>query len=53
MLELGAGTGFSSILLAKLGADVVSTDLGGDEADDAESTRRTPLARLRQNVDLS
>lgn len=54
VLELGAGTGFLSILLAKLGADVVTTDLGAEEEDqDVETTtRRTPLARLRQNVNL-
>lgn len=53
VLELGAGTGFLSILLSKLGADVITTDLGGDEDGDIETTRRTPLARLRQNVNLS
>lgn len=53
VLELGAGTGFLSILLAKLGGDVVSTDLGGQETEDMETTRRTPLARLQQNVNLS
>ena len=53
VLELGAGTGFLSILLAKLGGNVVSTDLGGQETEDMETTRRTPLARLQQNVNLS
>lgn len=40
-------------MLAKLGADVVTTDLGAEEEEDVETTRRTPLARLRQNVNLS
>lgn len=54
ILELGAGTGFLSILLAQLGADVVATDLGdSDEEVDMEGERRTPLARLQANVELS
>lgn len=55
ILELGAGTGFLSILLAQLGADVVSTDLGDPMGAKAEEDdmRRTPLARLQGNVDLS
>lgn len=54
VLELGAGTGFLSLLLAQLGSDVITTDLG-DEADDAEEggTWRTPLGRLSANISLS
>lgn len=54
VLELGAGTGFLSLVLAQLGADVITTDLG-DEADDAEEggTWRTPLGRLSANMALS
>ncbi|OCF60565.1 hypothetical protein L486_00200 [Kwoniella mangroviensis CBS 10435] len=65
ILELGAGTGFLSILLAQLGADVISTDLGIESdaqsineigtgqrhEEDGES--RTPLGRLKYNVQLS
>jgi hypothetical protein len=54
ILELGAGTGFLSILLAQLGADVVASDLGdSDEDEEMEGERRTPLARLQANVELS
>ena len=54
ILELGAGTGFLSILLAQLGADVVASDLGDSDLDeDMEGERRTPLARLQANVELS
>lgn len=54
ILELGAGTGFLSILLAQLGADVVASDLGdANVEEDMESERRTPLARLQGNVHLS
>jgi tRNA1(Val) A37 N6-methylase TrmN6 len=54
ILELGAGTGFLSILLAQLGADVVASDLGdADEDEDMAGERRTPLARLQANVELS
>jgi tRNA1(Val) A37 N6-methylase TrmN6 len=54
ILELGAGTGFLSILLAQLGADVVASDLGDtDEDEDMGGERRTPLARLQANVELS
>lgn len=54
ILELGAGTGFLSILLAQLGADVVASDLGNtDDDEDVEGERRTPLARLQANVELS
>jgi 2-polyprenyl-3-methyl-5-hydroxy-6-metoxy-1,4-benzoquinol methylase len=53
-LELGAGTGFLSILLAQLGADVVASDLGDSDFDEEmEGERRTPLARLQANVELS
>ncbi len=50
VIELGAGTGFLSILLAQLGADVIATDLGGGDFD---THRHTPLARLKGNVELS
>lgn len=54
ILELGAGTGFLSILLAQLGADVVASDLGDSDLDEEmEGERRTPLARLQANVELS
>ena len=53
ILELGAGTGFLSIFLAKLGAEVITSDLGAEEDEDVDTIRRTPLARLRQNVNLS
>jgi len=54
ILELGAGTGFLSILLAQLGADVVASDLGDSDFDEEmEGERRTPLARLQANVELS
>ncbi|WVQ67717.1 uncharacterized protein L199_005921 [Kwoniella botswanensis] len=65
ILELGAGTGFLSILFAQLGADVISTDLGiesdaksADEIDieqhhEENGESRTPLGRLKCNVDLN
>jgi 2-polyprenyl-3-methyl-5-hydroxy-6-metoxy-1,4-benzoquinol methylase len=54
ILELGAGTGFLSILLGQLGADVVASDLGDAVmGDDEDQERRTPLARLKSNVELS
>ena len=49
IVELGAGTGFLSILLSQLGADVISTDL--DDADGGD--KQAPLDRLRGNVQLS
>lgn len=56
ILELGAGTGFLSILLARLGATVFATDLDS-EPDDIEDggpdQRETPLRRLRENARLS
>ncbi|WVW83866.1 hypothetical protein I302_105888 [Kwoniella bestiolae CBS 10118] len=66
-VELGAGTGFLSILLAQLGVDVISTDLGiesesnsevdgEDEVEfgqDQDGKTRTPLGRLRYNVQLN
>ena len=53
-MELGAGTGFLSILLAQLGADVVASDLGDSDFDEEMAgERRTPLARLQANVELS
>lgn len=51
-IELGAGTGFLAAVLAQLGADVIATDLG-DEGDDEEGQRRTPLGRLTANLALS
>nr|XP_019010914.1 uncharacterized protein I206_04219 [Kwoniella pini CBS 10737]OCF49695.1 hypothetical protein I206_04219 [Kwoniella pini CBS 10737] len=61
IIELGAGTGFLSILLAQLNFDVVSTDLGKDQEEDQfgfdktyqEGESQTPLARLKYNVSLS
>lgn len=53
ILELGAGTGFLSILLGQLGANVVATDLGDRQESEMETTRRTPLARLQGNVNFS
>ena len=47
IFELGAGTGFLSILLAQMGADVIATDL------EAEEGRDSPLERLKGNVALS
>ncbi|ORY32507.1 hypothetical protein BCR39DRAFT_504245 [Naematelia encephala] len=52
IIELGAGTGFLSILLAQLGARVIATDLG-DTEDFDHGIKRTPLARLRSNVELN
>jgi 2-polyprenyl-3-methyl-5-hydroxy-6-metoxy-1,4-benzoquinol methylase len=52
ILELGAGTGFLSILLAQLGADVVASDLGSEDEIE-EGDRRTPLVILQENVLLS
>ena len=41
-------------MLAQLGADVVASDLGdSDEDEDMAGERRTPLARLGANVELS
>jgi len=41
-------------LLAQLGADVVASDLGDSDFDeDMAGERRTPLARLQANVELS
>jgi 2-polyprenyl-3-methyl-5-hydroxy-6-metoxy-1,4-benzoquinol methylase len=52
ILELGAGTGFLSILLSQLGSDVVSTDLG--EPDGVEAVgKQTPFRQLKGNVLLS
>lgn len=48
-IELGAGTGFLSILLAQLGADVIATDLDGP----SDGVRQMPLERLRRNVKIS
>lgn len=56
VLELGAGTGFLSILLAQLGASVTATDLDSDPDaldDGAPDQRETPLKRLRENARLS
>ncbi|WVQ82366.1 hypothetical protein IAT38_004494 [Cryptococcus sp. DSM 104549] len=66
VVELGAGTGFVSVLLAQLGVDVVATDLGdGDdheEEDEGEGEEeaggmdgivRTPLGRLQYNIALN
>lgn len=54
VLELGAGTGFLSILLTQLGYDVIATDLG-DEGPECphDAPRQTPLGRLRANLALS
>ena len=50
LIELGAGTGFLSILLAQLNADVIATDLDGDSN---ANTQLHPLARLISNLKLS
>lgn len=52
-MELGAGTGFLSILLAQLGADVITTDLGDKGGDDEDQAFRTPLGGLKTNISLS
>lgn len=49
LVELGAGAGFLSILLAQLGWSVMATDLEAEEGE----TRAAPLARLRHNVALT
>lgn len=43
-IELGAGTGFLSLLWAQMGGDVIATDLGGGD---------NPLDRMRRNIDMS
>ncbi|GMK54336.1 hypothetical protein CspeluHIS016_0109220 [Cutaneotrichosporon spelunceum] len=53
VLELGAGTGFLSILLAQLGADVITTDLGDEDRDVESQAFRTPLGRLKGNISLN
>lgn len=53
VLELGAGTGFLSILLSQLGADVITTDLGDESGGDEDGQWRTPLGRLKANISLS
>ena len=50
VVELGAGTGFLSILVTQLGADVIATDLGESGVEEASMS---PLVRLRVNVALS
>ena len=49
LVELGAGAGFLSILLAQLSWSVIATDLEAEEGE----TRAAPLARLGHNVSLS
>ncbi|WVN88279.1 uncharacterized protein L203_103482 [Cryptococcus depauperatus CBS 7841] len=51
-IELGAGSGFVSILLSQLGYSVLATDLGGNSEGDEGELRR-PLERLRSNIDLN
>ncbi|OXB39965.1 hypothetical protein J007_00234 [Cryptococcus neoformans] len=57
-IELGAGTGFVSILLAQMGFEVVATDLGspanqiGEQSEDGTSVI-TPLGRLQSNIKLN
>lgn len=69
VLELGAGTGFLSAVLAHEGVGVIATDLGDDDCEgeeDAggltsgdvdggiqEGARATPLGRLRANLSNS
>ncbi|WVR07002.1 hypothetical protein IAU60_004041 [Kwoniella sp. DSM 27419] len=67
VVELGAGTGFLSVLMAQLGVDVVATDLGieteqgsAEKPDaapgfgtDGDGETRTPLGRLLLNVGLN
>jgi hypothetical protein len=58
VVELGAGTGFLSAVLALEGVDVIATDLGdGNEDghveawdDEGGNTRQTPLGRLTANL---
>ncbi|RSH87424.1 hypothetical protein EHS25_003334 [Saitozyma podzolica] len=51
IVELGAGTGFLSILLAQLSSDVISTDLG--EPGDSQGDEQTPFKRLMFNARLN
>lgn len=57
-IELGAGTGFVSILLAQMGFKVVATDLEspanqtGEQSENGNSVI-TPLGRLQSNIELS
>ncbi|ADV20239.1 hypothetical protein I305_01120 [Cryptococcus gattii E566] len=57
-IELGAGTGFLSILLAQMGFKVVATDLGspanqmGEQSEDGAPVT-TPLGRLQSNIELN
>ena len=57
VLELGAGTGFLSAVLALEGVDVLATDLGDDEEGEGEGDgvegRQTPLGRLKANIAMS
>nr|XP_031863217.1 uncharacterized protein CI109_001089 [Kwoniella shandongensis]KAA5530289.1 hypothetical protein CI109_001089 [Kwoniella shandongensis] len=57
VVELGAGTGFVSLLLGQLGVNVIGTDLGDDEEGHEEDEQgagfRTPLGRLRSNIALN
>lgn len=52
VLELGAGTGFLSGILALEGYDVIATDLG-DGGESVDGVRQTPLGRLRENLATS
>lgn len=51
VIELGAGTGFLSILLAQLGAAVIATDI--DLPLEGGAAQLSPLSRLRHNVKLN
>ncbi|EAL23561.1 hypothetical protein CNBA2080 [Cryptococcus deneoformans B-3501A] len=57
-IELGAGTGFVSILLAQMGFKVVATDLEspanqtGEQSENGNSVI-TPLGRLQSNIELN
>lgn len=53
IVELGAGTGFLSILLAQLGSDVISTDLGEPGDSQGDEQTQTPFKRLIFNARLS
>ncbi|KAK4689063.1 hypothetical protein P7C73_g1024, partial [Tremellales sp. Uapishka_1] len=55
VVELGAGTGFLSILLSQIGFEVVATDLGseGEGEEQEEQEWRTPLQRLKGNIQLN
>ncbi|WRT66322.1 uncharacterized protein IL334_003277 [Kwoniella shivajii] len=54
IIELGAGTGFLSILLSQLGVNVISTDLGdeapSDDQDQARETKDEDVEKVETHV---